>query len=72
MNIRVRLLKDWNFQRQGEIAEVYEPTARNWILNGIAEEITDSRSLPVERSVAVEPAAVERAVRKPSASGRKS
>lgn len=64
MNIQVRLLKDWNFQKKGDIASVYEPTARNWIFNGIAEEVVDSRDMPVERAVATEEFGVERAVRK--------
>lgn len=66
MNIRVRLLKDWNYQKQGDVVDVYEPTGRNWVLNGIAEEVVDTREMPVEQAVAVETRAVERAVRKPS------
>lgn len=66
MNIKVRLLRDWNYQKQGEVVAVYEPTARNWIFNGIAEEVVDSREVPVERAIVAETEAVERAMRKPS------
>lgn len=70
--MKVRLLKDWSWYAAGEIADVFEPTAKNWLAVGIAEAVTDVRSLPVERAVAEEPQKVERAVRKPSTSGRKS
>jgi hypothetical protein len=62
--MKVRLIKNWSFYKSGEVAEVFEPTARNWILNGIAEEAVDSRSIPVERTVDSHPEASEKAVRK--------
>lgn len=64
--MRVRLLKDWSFHKQGDIAEVFEPTARNWIFNGIAEELVDRRSVQVERAVDQSPSASDRAERRPS------
>lgn len=63
--MKVRLLKDWNYHKRGEIVEAFEPTAKNWILNGIAEEVTESRSI-VEQAVSATPEGVERAVRKHS------
>jgi hypothetical protein len=64
--MKVRLLKDWSFYKSGDVAEVFEPTARNWIDSGIAERFVDVRSLPVERTVDISPDSSERAVRKPS------
>lgn len=60
--MKVRLLRDWSYHKQGEVAEVFEPTARNWISNGIAEACTESRSIEVEDAVAHPVEAVERAV----------
>lgn len=63
--MKVRLLKDWNYHKQGDIVEVFEPTGKNWILNGIATEPTESRSV-VEQAVLAPGEGVERAVRKPA------
>ena len=62
--MKVRLLKDWSFHKEGEIAEVFEPTARNWILNGIASELIDSRSVLVEQ--AVDGVVAEKATQRPT------
>ena len=59
--MRVRMLKDWSFHKAGDVVEVFEPTGKNWITTGIAEEPKDSRSLPVEEATE-ETAGVERAV----------
>lgn len=58
--MKVRLLKDWNWKKAGEVVDVFEPTGQNWLLNGIAELCSDSRSLEVERAVEP-PEAVETA-----------
>jgi hypothetical protein len=65
--MRVRLLRDWSYHKQGEVAEVFEPTARNWLINGIAEAFAESRSIDIEQAVEQPVEAVERAVvgRKP-------
>lgn len=63
--MKVRLLKDWSFHKTGEIAEVFEPTARNWINSGIAENVVDVRSLPVEQTIDAKQDLSEKAVRKP-------
>lgn len=44
--MKVKLLKDWSFHKAGDVVEVFEPTARNWIVTGIAESVSESRSLP--------------------------
>jgi hypothetical protein len=60
--MKVRLLRDWSYHKQGEVAEVFEPTARNWLINGIAEAVSESRSLDIEDAVEKPAQAVERAV----------
>lgn len=59
--LRVRMLKDWSFHKAGDVVEVFDPTGRNWILNGIAEEPRNERSLSVEEAVS-DAEGVERAV----------
>jgi len=59
--LKVRLLKDWNWKKAGDVVDVFEPTGRNWILNGIAESVSESRTVDVERA-AEPPDGVERAV----------
>lgn len=49
--MKVRMLKNWSFYKSGELVEVFDPTAKAWILDGIAEEATDRRSLPVEQAI---------------------
>lgn len=48
--MKVRLLKDWGFSKAGDVVDVFEPTGRNWLLNGIAEEHSESRCVSVERA----------------------
>lgn len=62
--MKIRLIKDWSFHKSGEIAEVFEPTARNWISSGIAVEVIDSRSLPVDQAVDSQQVSSEKAIRK--------
>ena len=65
--MKVRLLRDWSFYRAGETHEVFEPTARNWIHNGIAEDASvERRDFQVERAVDGEQESAEKAVRKPT------
>lgn len=59
--MKVRMNQDWNFYKAGEIAEVFEPLARNWIQSGVASAIVDPRSLETERADA-DDQRVERAV----------
>lgn len=66
--MKVRLIKDWSFHKSGDIAEVFEPTAMNWIQNGIAEPLADSRSVQVDTTVDAHQASSEKAVRRPTPS----
>jgi len=59
--MKVRLLKDWNFYKAGQVADVFDPLAKNWIQSGLAEETSESRSVAVERAEAFDDG-VERAV----------
>lgn len=61
------MAKDWSFYKAGDITEVFEPTAINWIQSGIAEAYVDKRSVPVERTVDPQHEDCEKAIRKPSA-----
>jgi hypothetical protein len=65
--MKVRLLRDWSYHKQGEVAEVFEPTARNWLLNGIAEACQETRSIDIEQAIEQPGEPVERAIvgRKP-------
>lgn len=58
--MKVRLLRNWNYHKTGDVVDIFEPTARNWVNNGIAE-IPESRKEVVEQAVASYEAA-ERAV----------
>jgi hypothetical protein len=63
--MKVRLLKDWGFNKAGDVVEVFDPTGNNWILNGIAEIPREVRSVePVEQAVSPQPESVERAMKK--------
>jgi hypothetical protein len=71
--MKVRLAKDWSFHKAGDVADVYEPMAKNWIASGIAEPISpepERRDLPVERADEPVDDQVERAVRKHTARRR--
>lgn len=58
--MKVRLLRNWNYHKIGDVVDIFEPTARNWVNNGIAE-VPESRQEVVEQAVASYEAA-ERAV----------
>lgn len=60
--MKVRLLKDWSYHKSGDTVEVFEPTARNWLLNGIAEPAVEGRSLAIEDAASHQPETAERAV----------
>lgn len=48
--MKVRLLKDWSYHKAGDVAEVFDPTAKSWISSGIAERADEPRSVVVERA----------------------
>jgi hypothetical protein len=68
--MKVRLLKDWNFHKTGDVVDVFEPTGKNWIATGIADPVVERRDVQVETTDGPSPEQVERAVRKPAARRR--
>lgn len=54
--MKVRMLKDWSWHKSGDLVDVFDPTGRNWILTGIAEDASNPREAPAERAVATEQA----------------
>ena len=59
--MKLRMLRDWNWQKAGSIADVFDPLGEDWIRNGVAELFVESRAIEVEQAIADEPQA-ERAV----------
>lgn len=49
--MKIRMLKDWNWHKANSVVEVFDPLARDWINNGVAEEFGEPRSVQVERAV---------------------
>ena len=64
--MKVRMIKDWSFHKAGDIVDVFEPTAKNWLATGIADPAIEHerRDLPVETADAPQDAKIERAVRR--------
>jgi hypothetical protein len=54
------MLKNWSYRKAGDVVDVFEPTARNWIFNGIAEEHSPKQEA-VEQAV-LSPDTAERAI----------
>ena len=45
------MLRDWSWNKAGDVIEVFEPTAKDWIREGIAAPAgEESRSLRVEQA----------------------
>lgn len=70
--MKVRLKKDWNFHKAGDVVDAFEPTAKNWLAAGIADPFVE----PERRDVVVEsmdnpaPNQAERAVHRHTARRR--
>lgn len=70
--MKVRMKKDWNFHKAGDVVDAFEPTAKNWLATGIADPIAE----PERRDVEVEatdnpiPERAERAVHRHTARRR--
>lgn len=49
--MKIRMLKDWQWHKAGDVIEMWEGVAKQWILDGIAARVTEeSRSVQVERA----------------------
>lgn len=64
---KIRMLRDYNWQKAGWVGEVFDAVAEQWVADGIAETFED-KAVVVERAVEtprVETAAVTTKPRKP-------
>jgi hypothetical protein len=59
--MKIKMMKDWSWYKAGQVVDIYEPLAKNWLQEGVAVPAAEERSLDVERADAVE-SRVERAV----------
>lgn len=59
--MKIRLLKNWSWYKAGDVADVFEPLAKNWLHEGVAEPVGEERSVVVDRAEA-DNSQVERAV----------
>ena len=49
--MKIRMLADWSWHTKGDVVEIFDPTARGWISDGLAElVIEESRSVVVEQA----------------------
>ena len=49
--MKIKMLADWSWHKQGEVVDIFDPTARGWISDGLAELVTEeSRSVVVEQA----------------------
>ena len=63
--MKIEMIKDWSFHRTGDVVDVFDPTAIDWINSGVARRAVDSsKEETVERSVVAEPPRVERTSRR--------
>jgi hypothetical protein len=49
--MKIKMLADWSWHRKGEVVDIWEPTARGWVSDGLAEVAhEESRSVVVEQA----------------------
>jgi hypothetical protein len=49
--MRIKLLKDWQWHKQGDVVEIFDATAKAWVSDGIAVKVPDeARSIEVEQA----------------------
>lgn len=50
--MKVEFLKDWQWHKQGDVADIFDATAKAWISDGIAKPAVsdESRSVKVEQA----------------------
>jgi hypothetical protein len=56
--MKVRMLKDWSWYREGDVADVFDPLGEDWIRAGIAEPSV----APKAERATIDHATAERAV----------
>jgi hypothetical protein len=49
--MKIQMLMDWGWHKQGDVVDIFDVTAKGWISEGIAKPITEeSRSIKVEQA----------------------
>jgi hypothetical protein len=48
--MKIRMLRDWSWYKAGQVADVHDPLAKNWIAEGAAEPAREERSVAVDRA----------------------
>jgi len=47
----IKMLMDWGWHKEGDVVEIFDVTAKNWIHEGIAKPVTEeSRAIKVEQA----------------------
>ena len=48
---KIRMLKDWQWHKAGDVVDIFDATAKAWISDGIAVKVEEeSRSVQVEQA----------------------
>lgn len=48
--MKIRMLRDWGWHKQGDVVDIFDVTAKAWISDGIAAPAEESRSIKVEQA----------------------
>lgn len=56
MGVTVRMKRDWQYYKAGDVVEVFAPVASRWVFEGIAENVTEAEPPEVAAPVDVEDA----------------
>jgi len=48
--MKIKMLRDWSWYKAGQVADVFEPLAQNWIGEGVAAPALEERSVAVDRA----------------------
>jgi hypothetical protein len=47
----IKMLKDWGWHKEGDVVDIFDATAKNWVYEGIAKPVVEeSRSIKVEQA----------------------
>ena len=49
--MKIKMLKDWQWHKQGDVVDIFDATAKARVSDGIAVKVTDeARSIEVEQA----------------------
>jgi hypothetical protein len=49
--MKIKMLKDWQWHKQGDVVDIFDATAKAWVSDGIAAKVPDeARSIEVEQA----------------------